>query len=492
MGSLSKIAFSPLEPIEFSKESERVIDFITQYYNNIEKYPVRSQAKPGYLKPELPNSAPYSPESLEDILKDIESKIIPGLTHWQSPNFFAYSPINASTSGFLGEMLCSGFNIISFCWIASPAATELETIVMDWMAKMIELPPSFMSSGNGGGVMQTSTCEAIVCTLAAARDKVLTDIGHEAITKLVVYGSDQTHSALQKGAKIVGFPPSNFRCLPTYFSDGFTLSPQTLEDAIQEDIKSGFIPLYLCATIGTTACAAVDPIEGLGKVARKYNLWFHIDAAYGGSACICPEFRPYLDGVELVDSLSISPHKWLLTNMDCSCLWVQNRKDLINSLSTSPEYLRNAASESNSVIDYKDWQIALTRRFRALKLWVVIRQHGLATLRYHIRSDVKLAAYFELLVTADSRFEVLLPTKLALVCFRLKPGQNDEEGALINQEMNKKLLQEVNKTGQAFITHGVAGGVYFLRCSVGAALTEERHVEGLWKLIQEKASSVVL
>ncbi|KAJ4846138.1 hypothetical protein Tsubulata_038833 [Turnera subulata] len=242
-----------------------------------------------------------------------------------------------------------------------------------------------------------------------------------------------------------GIPPSNVRCLPTAFSEGFSLSSQALEDAIERDIDSGFIPLYLCATIGTTGCGAVDPVEKLGKVARKYNQWFHIDAACAGSACICPEFRHYLD-----------------------------------------------ATESHKVIDYKDWQIALSRRFRALKLWVMIHRHGLAGLRFHIRSDVKLASFFESLVAKDSRFEVVVPRKFALVCFRLKAGQiNNEDNALINQELNKKLLQEVNESGKAFMTHAVVGGVYFIRCYIGSTLTEERHVEDLWKLIQEKATEVL-
>ncbi|KAJ4830479.1 Tyrosine decarboxylase 2 [Turnera subulata] len=493
MGSLPTNAFSPLVPGDFSQESKKVIDFIADYYSNIENYPVLSQVKPGYLKSQLPDSAPNSPEPLEDILKDIDASIIPGLTHWQSPNFYAYFQVNASTAGFLGEMLCSGFNVVNFGWITSPAATELETLIMDWVAKMLELPPQFMSSGNGGGVLHSSTCEAIVCTLAAARDKVLTEVGYEAITKLVVYSSDQTHSCLQKGVKLVGIGPSNLRCLPTAFSEGFSLSPQTLEDAIQEDIKSGLVPLYLCGTVGTTACGAVDPIEKLGEVARKYKLWFHIDAAYAGSACICPEFRHYLNGVELADSFSMNAHKWFLTNMDCCCLWVKNPDSLINSLSTNPEYLRNAASESLNVIDYKDWQIALSRRFRALKLWVVIRRHGVATLRFHIRSDVNLACCLESLVARDSRFELVAPRKFALVCFRLKAGKkNNKDDESLNQKLNKKLLQEVNESGNAYMIHSVIGGVYFIRCAVGSTLTEERHVAGLWKLIQEKATEVLL
>ncbi|KAF2288252.1 hypothetical protein GH714_005298 [Hevea brasiliensis] len=318
---------------------------------------------------------------------------MPGLTHWQSPNFFAYFQANASNAGFLGEMLCSGLNIVGFNWISSPAATELESLVIDWLGKLLKLPPSFLFSGNGGGVLHGSTCEAVVCTLAAARDKTLKRMGWDKITKLVVYASDQTHATLFKGTKLVGIPSSNIRSLPTSFLSGFSLPPQTLQEAIENDIKSGFYPLFLCATVGTTACGAVDPIRELGEIAKKYNLWFHIDAAYAGSACICPS-----SGI----------------------IWMQPHS-LINSLASDAEFLRNSASESNNVVDYKDWQIALSRRFKALKLWVVLRRHGLSKYYVHIRSDVNLAKRFESLVSTDKRFEIVVPRRFALVCFRLKP-----------------------------------------------------------------------
>nr|TKS09672.1 hypothetical protein D5086_0000090850 [Populus alba] len=323
MGSLSTNTFSPLDPNGFTNDSKMVIDFIADYYKNIEKNPVQSQVKPGYLMTQLPDTAPYCQESLEDVLKDVTESIIPGLTHWQSPNFFAYFQANAK-----------------HC----------------------------------------------------------------------------------RGVKLVGIPSSNFRCLSTSFSSEFSLSPQALEDAIENDIKAGFVPLFLCATVGTTACGAVDPVMDLGKIARKYNLWFHIDAAYAGSACICPEFRHYLDGVELADSLSMNPHKW----------------------------------------------------------------HGLANLMYHIRSDVNLAKRFESLVAKDSRFEVVVRRRFSLVCFRLK--HNDECQGL---ELNRKLLAAVNESGRAFMTHAVVGGLFIIRCAIGSTLTEERHVDDLWKLIQGKAAGLV-
>ncbi|XVF30925.1 hypothetical protein REPUB_Repub16aG0101200 [Reevesia pubescens] len=488
MGSASRKTFLPLDPMSFRNESKTVIDFISNYYKNIEEHPVRSRVEPGYLSARLPDSAPFGPESLEDILKDVNDCIIPGLTHWQSPNFFAYFHANASTAGFLGEMLCSGFNVVGFNWISSPAATELESIVMDWMGKLLKLPSSFLFSGTGGGVLHGSTCEAGVCILAAARDKALKELGGwENITKLVVYASDQTHFCFQKAAKIVGIPPSNFRLIETSFSTGFSMSHEKVRFAIEDDIKSGLVPIFLCATIGTTPSGAVDPIAELGKVSREYKLWLHIDAAYAGSACICPEFNHYLDGVELANSISMNPHKWFLTNMDSCCLWIKEPKFLVDSLSTNPEILRNNASKLKSVVDYKDWQVALSRRFRALKLWVVIRRHGLANLMYHIRSDINMAKRFEAFVAEDERFEIVVPRKFALVCFRLKPKQEAEA-----TELNSKLLDAINSSGKAFMTHAVLGGIYVIRCAIGTTLTEEHHVDALWKLIQEKADQIQL
>ncbi|TYJ01960.1 hypothetical protein E1A91_A13G191400v1 [Gossypium mustelinum] len=459
MGSESRKTFLPLDPVTFSNESKEVIDFIADYYENVEKHPVQSTVEPGYLSAMLPDSAPYCPEPLQDILEDVSNCIIPGLTHWQSLNFFAYFHANASTAGFLGEMLCSGFNVVGFNWISSPAATELEPIVLDWMGKMLKLPSSFLLSGTGGGVLHGSTCEAAVCVLAAARDKALKELGGwENITKLVVYASDETHFTFQKAAKLVGIPPSNFRLIETFFSTGFSLSPENLRFAIEDDIKSGLVPLFLCATIGTTPSGAVDPIAELGKVAMEFKLWLHIDAAYAGSGCICPELRHYLDG---------------------------EPKLLVDSLSTDPEILRNNASKSKAVVDYKDWQIALSRRFRALKLWVVIRRHGLANLMYHIRSDIAMAKRFEALVGEDERFEIVVARKFALVCFRLKPKVEEED-------LNCKLVEAINSSGRAFMSHAVLSGIYVIRCAIGTTLTQQHHVDALWKLIQDKAQSLLM
>ncbi|KAL4196007.1 hypothetical protein AMTRI_Chr04g181190 [Amborella trichopoda] len=400
--------------------------------------------EPNYLLNKLPENAPDLPESLETILEDVKRYIIPGLTHWQSPNFFAYYPASSSTAGFLGEMLCTAFNVVGFSWITSPAATELEFVVTDWLGRMLSLPKSFLFSGTGGGVIHGSASEAVLCALVTARNKALEELNPPNINKLVP-----------------GISPENLRVLLTSAASDFALSPGAFDTALVADVAAWLTPFFLCATVGTTSSAAVDPLEELGHVANKYRVWVHVDAAYAGNAGICPEFRHYLNGVELADSFSMSPHKWLLTYMDCCCTWVRD----------------------NGVVDYKDWQIALNRRFRAIRLWLVLRRHGAVRLQSHIRSDVALARRFEMLVLGDIRFEVVAKRMFSLVCFRLVSG---------GSELNATLLEAVNATGHAYMTHTVIGEVYVLRFVVGGAFTQERHVDEAWKLIQEQADALLI
>ncbi|KAL4629215.1 hypothetical protein ACB092_05G292100 [Castanea dentata] len=484
----------PLDPEEFRRQGHMLIDFIADYYQNIESYKVLSQVEPGYLKKLLPESAPYYPESIETILQDVQKYIIPGITHWQSPNYFAYFPSSGSTAGFLGEILSTGFNVVGFNWMSSPAATELECIVMDWLGEMLMLPKSFLFKGNGGGVLQGTTCEAILCTLAAARDQMLNRCGSEKMEKLVVYGSDQTHSALQKAAQIAGIHTKNFRAIKTTKSNSFGLCPNSLRDAVQADVEAGLVPLFLCATVGTTSTNAIDPIEPLCEVSKDFNMWVHVDAAYAGSACICPEFRHFIDGIEGANSFTLNAHKWFLTTLDCCCLWVKDPSALIKSLSTNPEFLRNKATDSKLVVDYKDWQITLSRRFRAMKLWLVLRSYGVANLKNFLRSHVKMAKLLEELVRNDNKFEVMAPRNFALVCFRVLPWPNDNSVA--NQveyanELNKKLLESINGSGNVYMSSTVVDGAYIIRCVIGATLTEERHVIKAWKVIQEHANALL-
>ncbi|XP_008358473.2 phenylacetaldehyde synthase [Malus domestica] len=478
----------PMDAEQLRENAHKMVDFIADYYKTIEDFPVLSQVQPGYLRDLLPDSAPTHPESLQQVFDDIQAKILPGVTHWQSPNFFGYYPSNSSVAGFLGEMLSAGLNIVGFSWITSPAATELEMIVLDWFAKMLKLPEEFLSAGQGGGVIQGTASEAVLVVLLAARDRILRAEGKKALEKLVVYASDQTHSALQKACQIGGIHPENCRVLSTDSSTNYALSPNVLNEAISNDIASGLVPFFLCATVGTTSSTAVDPLLELGKITKSNGMWFHVDAAYAGSACICPEYRHHIDGVEEADSFNMNAHKWFLTNFDCSLLWIKDRNALVQALSTNPEFLKNKASQANLVVDYKDWQIPLGRRFRSLKLWMVLRLYGLENLQSYIRNHIDLAKCFEDLVAQDSRFEIVTPRIFSLVCFRLLPPHNDETYAT---KLNHDLLDTVNSTGKIFVSHTVLSGKYVLRFAVGAPLTEERHVLAAWKLLQEEASALL-
>ncbi|KAJ0816003.1 putative pyridoxal phosphate-dependent decarboxylase, pyridoxal phosphate-dependent transferase [Helianthus annuus] len=483
----SQAMMNPLDPEEFRRQAHVVVDFLADYYSNIENYPVCSQVEPGYLTKTMPQSAPLQPQPIETILQDVQKHIIPGLTHWQSPGFFAYFQSNASTGNFLGEMLLTGFNSVGFNWLASPAATELEMVVMEWLLKLLQLPKSFSFSSNGGGVIHGSTCESFVCTLVAAREKKLSqreaDLG-----KLVVYCSDQTHFSLQKACRVVGISPNNVRSIQTKKSMNFQLSPDALLTAIESDVRAGLIPLYVCLTLGTTSTTAVDPLLALSEIAKRFLMWVHVDAAYAGSACICPEFRHFLDGVEGANSFSFNPHKWFLTTLDCCCLWVKDQTDLTKALSNDPELLKNKASDTKNVVDYKDWQIALSRRFRAMKLWMVIRSYGVTGLQEVIRKHVKLAKHFEALLIADKRFEVVVPRNFATMCFKvLAPNGSNED----SKRLTQTLLDSLNASGLVYMTHAVIEGVYVIRVAIGATLTEDKHVRMLWDMVQEHATHLL-
>ncbi|XP_015893258.2 tyrosine decarboxylase [Ziziphus jujuba] len=498
-----------LDPEEFRRQGHMIIDFIADYYKTIEKYPVLTQVKPGYLRKRLPKSAQYNPEPIETILHDVQDHIIPGLTHWQSPSHFAFFPSSGSIAGFLGEMLATGFNVVGFNWMSSPVASELESIVMDWLGEMLKLPESFLFSGGGGGVLHGTTCEAVLCTLVAARDQMLSKIGRENIGKLVVYASDQTHCAIKKAAQIAGIEPKNFRVITTSRSTSFSLPPDLLRSTIRSDIEAGLFPSFVCATMGTTSTTAVDPLPSICDVAKDYGMWVHVDAAYTGSCCICPEFRHFIDGVEGANSFSFNAHKWFFTTLDCCCLWLKDPSALIKSLSTNPEYLRNKATDSKQVVNYKDWQIALSRRFRALKLWLVLRSYGVEKLRDTLRRHVEMAKTFERLIAADKRFEIVHPRYFGLVCFRIsptaiidhkpknKPIQNvgayndDRDDQKCINEINHKLLESINASGSMYITHAVVDKIFLLRFAVGATLTEESHIFMAWKVVKQHAEDIL-
>lgn len=481
---------------EFKDQSHKTVDFILDYYRSVGTYPVLPSVEPGYLRPLLPSSPPPNPEPFDAVLREISSAVLPGMTHWASPNFFAYFSATLSSAALSADLLASALNPVSFNWLASPAVTELETLVVDWMAQLLHLPTCFhfSSGGTGGGVVQATTSEAMLCTLVAARDSTMKRHGLKDASSLTAYASDQTHSTFTKACKIAGFAPCNVRAIKTHQESAFSLSPQCLKEAMDADVAAGLVPTYFCATVGTTSSTAVDPVGALADVARSHQAWVHVDAAYAGSACICPEFRHHFEGLERVDSISMSPHKWLLTCLDCCCLWVRDRTPLVESLNIDPEYLKNRATETGAVVDYKDWQVGVGRRFRALKLYMVIRCYGARNLRSHIRSDVHLARTFERMVRCDSRFEVVVPRRFALVCFRLNPAKSaiSMEGQEETNALNQRLLVKINESGRAYMTHTVLGGVYVIRFAVGATLTDETHVLAAWKLVKEMADELLL
>ncbi len=466
-----------MTPDQFRKEGKKIIDWIADYYENIENYPVLSQVKPGDIINSLPLAAPEKGESVDDMMRDVEEKIMPGITHWQSPNFFAYFNSNASFPSILGDLLSSGLGVQGMIWATSPAATELETRVLDWLAEMMQMPEHLKSTSTGGGVIQDTASTAALTAIIAARERATqfqsNDVGLQ--KKLVAYISSQTHSSVEKGIKIAGIGKSNLRLIDA--DEKFSMRTDLLQQTIDEDKKNALVPFFICGTIGTTSSTAIDPIKAIGEIAKKENCWFHIDAASFGTAMICPEFRHYANGVELADSYSFNPHKWMFTNFDCNVCWVANREELINTFSILPEYLRNKATESGGVFDYRDWHIQLGRRFRALKLWFVIRHYGVEGLQYLIRNHIRLAQEFKKWVDKSEDFEVVVEPLMNLVCFRHTAGD----------EFNMKLMNTINEGGKIFFTHTKLNGQVVLRLNIGQTHIEERHVKEAWKLIQETA-----
>jgi aromatic-L-amino-acid/L-tryptophan decarboxylase len=466
-----------MTPDEFRRCGHAVIDWIADYHSRIESFPVRSQAKPGQIRASLPANPPAHGEPFAALLQDVENLILPGVTHWQSPNFFAYFPCNASGPGILGDLLSSGLGVQGMLWSTSPACTELETHVLDWLVPMLGLPDKFLSSNTGGGVIQDTASSAVLCALLAARERATNYTSNKkgCDGRIVAYASTQTHSSLEKAVLIAGIGVDNLRLIEV--DDKFAIRPDSLSRQIDADKRAGMVPCFVCATVGTTSSNAMDPIPEVARVAHQHNLWLHVDAAMSGTAALCPEFRHLQNGVELADSYNFNPHKWMFTNFDCNCFWVADRKALIRTLSILPEYLRNQATESGAVIDYRDWHIQLGRRFRSLKLWFVIRHYGIEGLQHHIRHHVELAQQFAAWVRNDKNFELVAPVPLNLVCFRHKSGDS----------ANQILLDRLNRSGDLFLTHTKLNGQMTLRLCIGQTNTQARHVERAWRRIRQEA-----
>ena len=469
-----------MSPQQFREFGRAVVDWIANYYEDIEHLPVLSQVAPGAIRSALPAEAPQRPEEFEAILGDVNRVILPGVTHWQSPNFFAYFPANASGPAILGDLLSSALGVQGMLWATSPACTELETHVLDWLVSMLGLPAKFLSSSNGGGVIQDTASSSSLCAMLAARERATSYRSNRSGCdgRLVAYTSSQAHSSIEKAAMVAGIGTDNLRLIEV--DRQFAMRPDHLAQKVKNDREAGLVPFFVSATVGTTSSNALDPLPEIGAICGEHGMWFHVDAAMSGTAALCPEYRYIHNGLGLADSYTFNPHKWMFTNFDCNCFYVADRKALIDTLSILPEYLRNQATESGAVFDYRDWHIPLGRRFRSLKLWFVVRYYGIEGLQFLVRRHVALAQQFVSWVKQDERFELAAPAPLNLVCFRHRGGD----------KVNEELMNRLNRSGDLYLTHTRLDGRFTLRLCVGQTNTEGRHVERAWRRIQEEASRV--
>lgn len=467
---------------EFRRYAHEIVDWMADYLENIEKYPVMAQVRPKEIMNQLPPDPPQKSESFEQILADFEKVILPGVTHWQHPSFFAYFPANSSPPSVLAEMLTATLGAQCMIWQTSPAATELEERVLSWLGKMIGLPPDFV------GVIQDTASTATLCSILTAREKAFNySINAKGMNDkgiLTTYCSTETHSSIEKSVKIAGLGKEYLRKIPV--DENYAMIPEELEAAIESDLSKGYHPICIVATLGTTSSTAIDPLRKIGEICAKYNVWLHVDAALAGTALLLPELRWMIDGIEYADSFVFNPHKWMFTNFDCSAYFVKDPGALIQTFEILPEYLKT--KEGDRVNNYRDWGIQLGRRFRALKLWFVIRHYGVEGLQQKVREHIRMAKDLTKKIEESEDFELLAPVPLNTICFRYKPSKIDDTEQL--NHMNEKLLERLNRTGKLYMTHTKLNGVYTLRFAIGQTYVKPRHVEQGWQLIKETAKSL--
>lgn len=451
---------------EFKKFGYELIDWISNYFGNIEHFPVKANIQPGDIYHSLPKIPPTQTEDFEKILDDFNKIILPGITHWQHPNFFAFFPANNSFPSILGEILTAAIGAQCMIWETSPAATELEQLTLDWLKRSISLPEGF------SGVIQDTASTATLVSILTAREKMsnfnVNEVGFEH-NNFRVYCSKEAHSSIEKAVKIAGIGRQNLIKIET--DKNYSLIPEKLEDAILGDIKEGKQPLCVVSALGTTGSLAIDPIEKIGTICQKYNLWHHIDAAYAGSALLLEEFRNTINGLELCDTFVFNPHKWLFTNFDCSAYFVKDKNSLIKTFEITPAYLQTDYDER--VTNFRDWGIQLGRRFRALKLWFVLRSYGLEKIKEIFRYHIELANYFADWIEEQKNFELMAPVNLNLVCFRFRP-EIDNENEL--NKINKDLENILNNSGKVYISHTELNGKYALRAVFGQTNVSKENV----------------
>jgi aromatic-L-amino-acid decarboxylase len=470
-----------MTPDEFRKHAHELVEWMAAYLENVEKYPVKSQVKPGEIFKKIPGEPPLKPEPFSAFVKDFEEIIMPGITHWQSPDFFAYFPANTSPPSILAEMITATLGAQCMNWETSPAAAELEEKMMNWLREMIGLPDYFE------GVIQDSASTATLAAILTAREKK-TDFsfnnnGCSQAGILRIYCSEQAHSSVEKGVKISGIGKNNLVKIPV--KEDFSMDPEKLKEAIISDKKRGFIPCCVVATIGTTGVTSVDPLKAIGEICSENDIWLHVDAAMAGTALILPEFRWMIEGKEYIDSFLFNPHKWMFTNFDCTAFFIKDAEQLIKTFEILPEYLKTRTR--GQVNDYRDWGIPLGRRFRALKLWSVIRSYGTEELQSKIRQHIKFASHLKEEILKESDFEVLAPVIINVVCFRYKPAGIDE---MKLNAINEKLNHTLNDSGKIYLSHTVLNGKYILRMVTGQTNVTLDHVEKAWALIKKTARAV--
>ncbi|MDX2305793.1 MAG: pyridoxal-dependent decarboxylase [Microscillaceae bacterium] len=464
---------------DFRKEAHKLVDWMADYFENIEQYPVKSQLAPQDIYRQIPDSPPQQGEPFEQIFEDFQQKILPGITHWQHPSFFAYFNGNNSFPSVLGEMLTATLAAQCMVWDTSPAAAELEEKVMNWLKEMMGIPANFE------GVIQDTASTATLCALLTAREKFSNyQINQKGFQQenFMVYASSETHSSIDKAVKIAGLGIDNLRKIPA--NKQFAMIPEELDKAIRDDLAVGKKPLCVIATVGTTSSTAIDPVRSLGEICQKYGIFYHIDAAYAGTAALLPEKRWILDGIELADTYLFNPHKWMFTNFDCTAYFVKDKKALIRTFEILPEYLK---TQSDALVNnYRDWGIQLGRRFRALKLWFVIRSFGVEGIQNKLRKHLELAQWLKNKIEFHPDFEILAPLEFNLLCLRYKPQDIQDEAQL--DFLNQKLIEKINRSGKAYLTHTRLKGTYTIRIAIGQTSVEARHIENLWEILQREAA----
>ena len=472
-----------IPPEKFSEAADYSIKWIANYLQNMGNYPVLSKNKPGETKAKLPVRPPEDAETLEKILDDFEKIIIPGITHWNHPRFFAYFSITGSYPGIIGELLSAALNVNVMLWKTSPSATELEEVVLDWLRQMVGLPEEF------DAVINDTASVGSMCAMAAAREYANLDIrekgmaGRNDLPALTIYTSDQAHSSIEKGAIILGIGKENVRKISS--DERFEMNTDELEQKIREDIAAGKKPICVIATIGTTSTTSIDPVAKIAEICQRHNIWFHVDAAYGGAAAMLPEYQKKFFGWELADSIIVNPHKWLFTPIDCSVLFCRKPEILKQAFSLVPEYLRTA--EGDEVKNYMDYGVALGRRFRALKLWMIIRAYGTKKIQDVIRTHIQWAQELAAKINAHPDFEMMAPTPFSTLVFRFRPENITEEKL---NELNEKLLEKINATGDVFLSHTKLRGKLVIRLAIGNLKTTHDDVLLAWDIIQREAEKI--